>query len=428
MPINNQPKSSETVYNLLSGHGFSNMVMYDVDEKTTIAPEEARFFYVKNPEMVMEIEPTKVSMRVKEKLSDDVWETVDELRRTLAKALRGLLMPLEFTDHFGATNRPKRDISGTSTMETNTIGESRFSEITGSTKTSYQNLESVKLVIKHRKPVNEETRGARSRNISRIYLQRMDERFRLPTTNLKVARAAARHISNGGELHDTVCENLWQAAEDLKRLREFVRYARNSTVLNEQNSEYVNMAQQHIRELNTLLHRMGNKSTYSSSVDQLGEYVTEAQEDVDVASAFQEIRIDPRVQEATTAVQRILTKRKQFQESIMDAIQSETFSDLTELLHETSGMEFDTPHAKLGHQVAQLSMSASSDQLKNYLCGISNKLCAGESMNQFEYRAVKASLLAAGERRANPVQEQHSAIQQESVDYQNFLNKFQPEW
>lgn len=425
MPINNQAKSSEIVYNQLSGYGFSSMVMYDEDEKTTIAPEEARFFYVKNPEMVIEVDPDVVSMELKEKLSDELWETVDTFRRTLNRTLRGNLTSLEFTDHFGATTRPKKDI-GIKHMDK--IGESKFSEITGSAKTSYQNLENVKLVIKHRKPVNEEIRGARSRNISRIYLQRMDERFRLPTTNLKVARAAARHISNGGEIHDTVCENLWQVAEDLKKLREFVRYARNSAVLNEQNSEYVEMANQHVQDINQLLHRMGNKTTYASSVEKLDEYVTESQAEVDVAAEFQEIRIDPRVQEANGAVQRILARRKQFQESIMSAIRSEKFSTLTELLHETSGMEFETPHARLGHQVAQLSASAGSEQLKSYLGSISSKLCAGESMNQFEYRAVKASLLAAGEHRANPVQEHTSTIMQESVEYQNFLEKFQPEW
>ena len=39
----------------------------------------------------------------------------------------------------------------------------------GSSKSSYQQLENAKLIIKHTKPVNEESRGSRSRNIRAIH-------------------------------------------------------------------------------------------------------------------------------------------------------------------------------------------------------------------------------------------------------------------
>ena len=48
----------------------------------------------------------------------------------------------------------------------------------GTSKSSYQKLESAKLIIKHTKPVNEESRGSRSRNINAIYIENADgERY-----------------------------------------------------------------------------------------------------------------------------------------------------------------------------------------------------------------------------------------------------------
>ena len=49
------------------------------------------------------------------------------------------------------------------------------------------------------RPVNEEQRGARSRNISSIFVENAEgERFKYPYKHLNGARAMARHVSHGG--------------------------------------------------------------------------------------------------------------------------------------------------------------------------------------------------------------------------------------
>ena len=84
------------------------------------------------------------------------------------------------------------------------INEATLGSSYGSLKTSYQPLDNVKLVVKHTKPVNEEIRGSRSRNISKIFIQANEERFLFPSKNLQGARAMARHIYNGGVMHDAI--------------------------------------------------------------------------------------------------------------------------------------------------------------------------------------------------------------------------------
>ena len=56
-----------------------------------------------------------------------------------------------------------------------------LSPLEGSSRTSRQTLENVRLIVKHRNAVNEESRGARSRNISAIFVEKygsLNVRFR----------------------------------------------------------------------------------------------------------------------------------------------------------------------------------------------------------------------------------------------------------
>ena len=87
------------------------------------------------------------------------------------------------------------------------ITEASLGKMTGSRKSSYQPLaDSVKIIVRHNKDVNEEVRGARSRNIHSILIQRGEEKFKMAENNLQAARAMARHLHNGGETFDEIGE------------------------------------------------------------------------------------------------------------------------------------------------------------------------------------------------------------------------------
>ena len=68
--------------------------------------------------------------------------------------------------------------------------------------------------------VNEEVRGARS---SQQDIQANEERFLFPSKNLQGARAMARHIYNGGVMHDSIGESIVQMCKDFGTLKEFIR-------------------------------------------------------------------------------------------------------------------------------------------------------------------------------------------------------------
>ena len=113
------------------------------------------------------------------------------------------------------------------------LDEASLGKMYGSMKTSYQPLDSVKIIVRHGKAVNEEVRGARSRQISKLFIQRADERFALPHKSLAGARAMARHVYNGGEVHDSVGASINEMVNNIDHLSKFTRYVENKGLVNE---------------------------------------------------------------------------------------------------------------------------------------------------------------------------------------------------
>ena len=84
-----------------------------------------------------------------------------------------------------------------------TVKES-FSKMFGSSKTSQQTLENVRILVRHKVPVSEEVRGSRTRHISSIFLECNGERMRFQHNYLPGARAMAQHMAHGGSMGDKV--------------------------------------------------------------------------------------------------------------------------------------------------------------------------------------------------------------------------------
>ena len=302
------------------------------------------------------------------------------------------------------------------------INEATLGSSYGSLKTSYQPLDNVKLVVKHTKPVNEEIRGSRSRNISKIFIQANEERFLFPSKNLQGARAMARHIYNGGVMHDTIGESIVQMCKDIKTLREFVRYVSSKGLVNEANNEYVTLAKEHIENIRTTFKRVAGSKSYSKAVESLNEYDNiEIVNEVNLEDHFTETHFDNKVGNAHETLSKLVNKKSAFESYIMNAIESETFEGAKEVIEEEP-LEFANPHSKLGYQVSQLSTVVGNQRLANYLGSIGSKLSDGGSLDPMEYRAVKASLLSA--QQPTNVAMAEDLAENKSKEYEKFIDSF----
>ena len=301
------------------------------------------------------------------------------------------------------------------------ISEASLGKMTGSRKSSYQPLaDNVKIIVRHNKDVNEEVRGARSRNIHSILIQRGEEKFKMAENNLSAARAMARHLHNGGETFDEIGESITEMSREFKKLKEFVNYVKKSNLVNETNEEFVTMAMENIGNIKNNLKRLSGVKTYANAVESVLNYnnVEILEDDLNLESKFTETHFDDKVANVMDSLKAMTSRKQSFESKIVKAIESETFANVKNLLKEDDIVDFDTPHGKLGHQVSQLGYTAQDNTLSNYLHSISSKISAGGQLNQFEYGTIKSCLLSAGQHNVQsaPVDVQES--------YEAFIDQF----
>lgn len=355
----------------------------------------------------------KISLRLEKEAEEEKQRKQDEREKSDAereKQLRAQRLGTSYSTEKGWTN-----------VETESIGEG-FSAMSGSSKTSYQGLGSVKLLVRHKKEVNEETRGARSRNIHSIFIQRGDERFKMAENNLKAARAMARHIKNGGEPYDNIGHAINEMATEQRKLREFVRYVKRAKLVNEENESYVNIAVENINYITTAFTKLAGVRSYATAVEDVSDRRnTEVlEDDIDLESKFTETHFDEKVASVTHAIKSAMSRKSSFENHIDKAVSMESFATLKNVLSENDGIEFATPYAKLGYQVSQMSNSVSDSHLGNYLSGISKKLYSGDRMSQHEYTTIKSCLLGAHKRHEVPT----SVVESVEDQYEKFIEQF----
>lgn len=410
---------AEKIYTLLKGHGFA-VESFDAEGKLTIDPAEATRFVVDKPNLLVRLDTSDETISLK--TSEDLAE--HDVRKMLKNLANDYLLNFDYSIFNKAIKAKGENIDIAKSMEKDMADVMEgFGTMTGSSKTSYQPLDNVSLVVKHKKPVNEEVRGARSRNIHSIFIQRGDERFKLPENNLAMARAVARHVQQGGEVHDEVGTKIVEMAQDLRKLREFVRYVQKNNMVNESNEDYVNLAVSNINSIRNTFKQLSGAKTYESAVNNLDFESVELSEDSsEIESLFTETHFDSRVADVMANLQSLSIKHKAFESYITKAVQKESFEGLRSKLSESDALEFSTPSAKLAYQVSQLGYTAKDQQLSNYLQNLSNKLNNGDQLNQFEYGTIKSCLLSASNAKLPQVSSGVAQTVEES--YEQFLEQF----
>jgi len=215
---------------------YSNLEMGDEDGNVTSDPQQARFF-----DFDYTVEGNnigRVSISINERgslkvfygqgilegtdpLTQDQWFDFLREMRNFAKRR---LMRFDTRD-ITKSNLDKTDfqyLASTGSKEDNNMSESKMY---GSSKSSYLPLEKTKLILRHNKAVDEEQRGARSRNIASIYVENSEgERFKYPFIHIAGAKAMQRHVANGGRPYDECGNAIIKMSEDIAKLVAFKRH------------------------------------------------------------------------------------------------------------------------------------------------------------------------------------------------------------
>lgn len=210
------------IYKILAAPSYGyNIMMFSDDGEGTINPTEAKWFYVRPVNFMIQAPSGDDNVRPEVYL----WKSTDikdEQTLQVLKRLKNISNQYGygFTVHdFGSGNLPKKF----SHIAMRNMEETKNKELTeglsGSAMRSYYKLPRAKMVVVHKSRVQEEVRGSRTRNVKEIFVESNGERRRMRTNNLHAARAMTHHLNEGGLYEDKFGTHIETSASDLELLK-----------------------------------------------------------------------------------------------------------------------------------------------------------------------------------------------------------------
>jgi len=288
--MNGLDNISKSLFEKIRGR-FPKIVMGDESGAPTSNESQARFFdfdWVVNGEnqgavsiSINEQDALKVyySQNMLENLPEPVeneWYAFLKEMRFFAKKH---MMSFDTRD-IAKSNLDKRDYQYLANKQV------QESTMYGTTKSSYEELDKTKLIIRHKKEITPEQTGARTRHISSLFIENESgERFKYPYAHLAGARAMARHVANGGLPHDDFGKHIIETSGNIAKLTAFKRYVGKKDFMNTTSNDIIEGSnielenlRNHIKKLQGQQYYLDTKENYSvteSGDSELGKDVVD---------------------------------------------------------------------------------------------------------------------------------------------------------
>ena len=184
--------------------------------------------------------------------------------------------------------------------------------LSGTSKSSFENLNKTKLIIRHKGKVDETVPGARSRQIQSLYIENEEgERFKYPMTHLAGARAMQRHVSNGGRPHDEFGQHIVSTSEDIAKLNSFSRYVTNKDQLNDNAGDIIEQTKLKLENLRGYMKNIAKQTHYeaaSKDFKTADEQVLDDETVNKMREKFTMTNLDSRVEDALPIINRIMSE------------------------------------------------------------------------------------------------------------------------
>lgn len=381
------------VFALLKGNGLQIKIFDDEGAETT-DPTLGRRFFVADPNIMITIDEDNNSIQFSK--GANVGDSINGLQKNIRKIADEFLMNSDIKV-FGKTIQPRDYAYQAKTKKgnnMNTLAES-LSRMFGSARTSQQTLENVRILVKHKTPVDENVRGSRTRHISAIFLESGGERFRFPHNYLPGARAMAQHMAHGGTFGDKVGSYISENTGNLLKLQSFNRYVTTNKLINEDSSGIVETVKENIETIRTELKKLTGVKTYETVKARLETFERQALAEDDT-SGLKELftirRFDEKFEEVLPIVKQLVQERDTFHKRIEEAA-ANVVMIRRESLNTTPMFEFASENARLGFKLNELALRIlENDELSGFVNKIGTKLCKEGTVNDFE-KAVLTQVL-----------------------------------
>ena len=258
---------AEELFNKIRGR-FPSVTVGDESATITNQPNTGRFFEftfasgkkvnISLNEKDLTIMYSKNLFGEDENVLKDKWfDFLKELRQFAKKRM------LNFdTRDINKSNLDKRDYEYLSTEK-----QMSESKMYGTSRTSYQDVGTARMVVKHAGPVNHENAAGRTQNVHSIYIESEGgERFKYPYRHLNGARAMTRHVAEGGTPYDDFGKHITGLSEELVNLRKFKTYMNRSSVMAEGLLGYMDIVNERLNTVKKTVEMLQRENFYKESV------------------------------------------------------------------------------------------------------------------------------------------------------------------
>jgi len=269
---------ADELFNKIRGR-YPKITLGDSDSTIVNDPKTARFFEFEvapDRKVNVTLDEESLTMLFNDKLFDESETTQRDGWFNFLKELRQFARKrmLTFdTRDITKSNLDKRDFAYLSQEKS---GDKQMSEskMYGTSQTSYQNIGNARLVVKHSEPVGES--GNRNSKIHAIYIESSNgEKFKYPFKHMNGARAAANHVSEGGNLYDDIGKHIVSLSEELSKLRKFKTYMNRSNVMAEGLGNYLDVVNTRIDTVKETVAKLQRSNYYKTFVENFAPNTTE---------------------------------------------------------------------------------------------------------------------------------------------------------
>ena len=257
---------ADELFNKIRGR-FPSITVGNESAEITNKPKEARFFefdFSSGKKVSVSIDENALTVMYGQDLFAEDEHVLKSKWFDLLKELRVFAKKrmLNFdTRDITKSNLDKRDYQYLSTEK-----QMSESKMYGTSRTSYQDIGTARLVVKHAGPVNHENAAGRTQNVHSIYIEsEAGERFKYPLRHMNGARAMAMHVSEGGNAYDDFGKHITGLSEELNKLRKFKTYMNRSSVMAEGLSGYMDVVNERLAAVKKTVESLQRKAYYTET-------------------------------------------------------------------------------------------------------------------------------------------------------------------
>ena len=267
---------ADELFNKIRGR-YPSVTVGDNDATITNMPKQGRFFE-------FDFQPgKKVSISLDEDGIAVMYSTklFDSNNASLKSNWFGFLKELRLFAKKRMLNFDTRDITKNSLDKRDyeylsTEKQMSESKLYGTSRTSFQDIGSAKMIVKHSQPINHEQPAGRTRDIAGIYIEsESGERFKYPMKHLNGARAMSMHVAEGGTPYDDFGKHIIGLSEELSKLRKFKTYMNRSSVMAEGLAGYMEVVNERIEAVKKTAHALQSKAKYQEAFKNFDNTVLE---------------------------------------------------------------------------------------------------------------------------------------------------------